>query len=76
MTQLTVRITESVLAEAELYARAHGTSLDRLVGDYLAGLACSEGDRRRAAQRLRAAMDKGLVEVGEKSWRREDLYER
>jgi hypothetical protein len=76
MTQLTVRIAEDILEEAERYAHSQGTSLDRLVGDFLSHLARPDDGRKEAEARLRAAMDKGVIVVGDRSWRREDLYDR
>lgn len=32
--------------------------------------------RQEALRRLLAAMEKGVVEIGERDWRREDLYNR
>lgn len=76
MTQLTVAIDEGVLLEAQKYAREKGTTVDHLVQEYLAHLSSPEDRQRQATTRLLAAMERGVVEIGERDWRREDLYDR
>lgn len=76
MTRLTVAIDEGVLLEAQKYALQKGTTVDHLVQEYLANLHGIEDRRREARTRLVAAMEKGVVEIGERDWRREDLYDR
>jgi len=76
MQNLTLAIEDNVLLEARRYALERRTTVNRLVRDYLAGLA-EEQDRRRMAQaRLEAASKKGLYRLGRRTWTREDLYER
>lgn len=76
MTRLTVAIDEGVLLEAQKYAREKGTTVDHLVQEYLAHLPGPDDRRQQAMTRLLAAMEKGVVEIGERDWRREDLYDR
>jgi hypothetical protein len=50
--------------------------VNQLVRDYLAMLVEQTGHKRLARARLRAAFEAGFVEVGNRHWRRDDLYER
>ena len=76
MANLTLSIDVEVLHEARKYALERRTTLNQLVREYLAGLAGLEERRRAARERMRALMERGLVEVGPITWKREDLYER
>ncbi len=73
---LTLTIEEDVLLAARKAALERRTSVNQLVREFLASVAEESGRRRLARARLKAAMDKGLVEVGEKTWTRDELYER
>lgn len=46
-----------------------------MVREYLAGLV-NQGDRREARERLKAAMEKGIIDLGDWKWNRDELYER
>ena len=70
---LTLSISKEVLLEARKYALDHGTSVNRLVRDYLAGLSDQEERRRRAREHL---LNGPKTEIGPITWKREDLYER
>jgi hypothetical protein len=70
---LTLTIEKDVLLEARKYALDHGTSVNRLVRDYLAGLASQEDERRKA---LKHFLNGPKTEIGPITWKREDLYER
>ena len=76
MANLTLSIDAEVLHEARKYALERRTTLNQLVRGYLAGLVGLEERRRAARERMRALMERGLVEVGPITWKREDLYER
>jgi hypothetical protein len=52
------------------------TSLNQLVREYLARLAKERSRRRLARARLRKAFETGLVDVGDRKWTRDDLYDR
>ena len=64
------------LLEARKYALERRTSINQLVREYLAGLVKQQDRRRAARARLKAALAKGIVVVGPRTWTREDLYER
>ena len=73
---LTLVIDEDLLLAARKVALDQQTSVNQLVRDYLAALVEETGRKRLARSRLRSAFEVGLIEVGDRRWRREDLYER
>ena len=76
MSNLTLVIDDEVLLEARKLALDQGTSVNSLVREFLAGLV-KNGDRRTAARALlKRSMRENRVEVGHRSWTREDLHER
>lgn len=76
MRNLTLAIEDEVLETARRLALERGTTLNQLVRDHLADLVSREGRRRAAAERLKRAMQEELVEIGPRTWTREDLYVR
>jgi hypothetical protein len=76
MRNLTLAIEDDVLAAARRVALQRGTTVNQLVRDHLMELVAREDRRREAAERLKRAMREELVEVGSRTWTREDLYER
>jgi hypothetical protein len=76
---LTIALDEDLLHRARLYAVARKTSVNQLVREYLESLAAEERERERrlkAVEELRAMMEKGLYELGEITWTRDELYDR
>jgi len=73
---LTLAIEDDVLEAARRLALERGTTLNQLVRDHLAELVARGGRHRAAAERLKRAMREELVEVGPRTWTREDLYGR
>jgi hypothetical protein len=73
---VTLVIEESLLLAARKVALDRGTSVNQLFREYLRALIEEPGRRRLARARLRKAFETGLVEVGERNWSRNDLYER
>ena len=73
---LTLVIDEELLLAARKVALDQRTSVNQLVRDYLATLVEETGRKRLARSRLRAAFEAGLIEVGDRRWSRDDLYER
>ena len=73
---VTLVIDEDLLLAARKVALDQRTSVNQLVREYLAQLVEQPSRRRLARARLRKAFDAGLVEVGERNWSREDLYDR
>jgi len=73
---LTLSIEEDLLLAARKFALDQKTSVNQLVREFLANLVEEPSRRRIAKARLKTAFEKGLVEIGEKNWSREDLYDR
>jgi hypothetical protein len=73
---LTLVVEEDLLLAARKIALDQRTSVNQLVREYLTALVEEPGRRRLAAARLSQAFETGLVEVGERNWSRDDLYER
>jgi hypothetical protein len=73
---LTLAIEEDLLLAARRLALSRRTTVNQLVRQFLADLV-HQTDRRRAARsRLKKILEQGLVKVGRRTWKREDLYER
>jgi hypothetical protein len=73
---VTLVIDEDLLLAARKVALDQRTSVNQLVREYLAALVEEPSRRRLARARLRQAFDTGLVEVGDRKWSRDELYER
>ena len=73
---VTLVFDEELLLAARKVALDQRTSVNQLVREYLAALVEEPGGRRLARARLRKAFETGLVEVGDRNWSRDDLYER
>jgi len=73
---LTLVVEEDLLLAARKIALDRRTSVNQLVRDYLASLVEESGRRRMARARLKKAFETGLVEVGDRTWSRDDLYDR
>ncbi len=76
MRNLTLAIEEDVLLAARKYALEHGTTVNQLVRAYLEEVAAGDARHRQAAERMRRNLDRLELEVGPRSWTREDLYDR
>ena len=77
MTNLTVTINDEILRKAHIRAKRQGTSLNRLLREFLA--AYSEGDNTREATRAilqHAKRHSAGSGRGQKNWTREELHER
>ena len=73
---ITLAIDESVLEEARVYAAKRNTSVNGLVRDFLEGIAKQEDRTERARRRLRELAERSILEVGEVTWKRDELYDR
>ncbi len=76
MRNLTLSIDEDILLEARKFALENDTTVNQLVRDYLARIARQTNRRRAARERLLRFMKTRQVEVGERRWTREELYDR
>jgi len=73
---LTLVVEEDLLLAARKVALDQRTSVNQLVREYLAGLVEEPSRRRLARARLRKAFATGLVEIGDRTWSRDELYDR
>jgi hypothetical protein len=72
---VTLVIDEDLLLAARKVALDQRTSVNQLVREYLVALV-EEPSRKRLAQvRLKKTFETGLVEVGDRTWSRDDLYD-
>ena len=73
---VTLVVEEELLLAARKVALEQRTSVNQLVRTYLAAVVEEPSRRRVARARLRAAFEKGLVGVGDRTWSRDELHER
>jgi len=79
MTTLTVTLDDDVFKNAKELASSQGKSLDQIVREFLADLIQSDKHARQrqlAREVLQRSFAELRVEVGERSWTREELHER
>ncbi len=74
MKNLTLAIEEGLLKEARKYALERNTTVNQLVRNYLAGIVKQKGRRRAAKRHLVSLMRDKKVEIGSRTWTREELY--
>lgn len=73
---VTLVVEKDLLLAARKIALGQRTSVNQLVREYLTALVEEPSRRRLARARLKQAFETGLVEVGERTWSRDDLHER
>jgi hypothetical protein len=73
---VTLVVEEDLLLAARKVALDQRTSVNQLVRDYLAALVEEPSRRRLARARLKKAFETGLIDIGDRKWSRDDLYER
>ncbi len=73
---VTLVVDEDLLLAARKVALDQRTSVNQLVREYLTALVEEPGRRRLAKARLRTMFETGIVEVGDRKWSRDDLYDR
>ena len=73
---VTLVVDEDLLLAARKVALDRRTSVNQLVREFLAALVDEPNRRRLARARLRQLFEAGLVNVGERTWNRDDLYDR
>ena len=73
---LTLTIDEELLRSARKVAIDRNTSVNRLVRDFLAGLVQEADQRQAALARLDEIFQTTRVEIGRRTWKRQDLHER
>ena len=73
---VTLVVDEDLLLAARKVALDRRTSVNQLVRGYLTALVEDPGRRRLARARLKKTFETGLVDVGDRNWRRDHLYDR
>jgi hypothetical protein len=74
---ITLSIDEETVRKARKVAIDRNTTLTGMVRDFLREAArCEETERRRAVFVLRKTFSKYGRDMGERTWRREDIHER
>ena len=73
---LTMAIEEDLLLAARKVALEQRTSVNQLVREFLTTLVETAGRRKLARARMARRFRTGVVEVGERTWTRDELYER
>ncbi|HXG40490.1 MAG TPA: hypothetical protein VNJ28_06065 [Candidatus Limnocylindrales bacterium] len=77
MANLTITVDERVLRRARIRALEQGTSVNRLLADYLAGYAGLAGSSAAIDRFLELARESGGSSgVGGRSWSRDEAHER
>ena len=73
---VTLVLDEDLLLAARKVALDQRTSVNQLVREYLSALVEESSRKRLARARLSKAFETGLVEVGDRKWSRDELYDR
>ena len=73
---VTLVVDDDLLLGARKVALGQRTSVSQLVREYLTALVEDPSRRRFARARLKKTFETGLVDVGDRNWSRDDLYDR
>ncbi|MGA3077042.1 MAG: hypothetical protein ABSG56_25590 [Bryobacteraceae bacterium] len=73
---VTLVVDEDLLLAARKVALDQRTSVNQLMREYLTALVEDPSRRRLARARLKKTFETGLVDVGDRNWSRDDLYDR
>ena len=73
---VTLTVEDDLLREARKVALDRHTSVNQLVRAYLTGLVREAGGQQAALARMDELFRTTRVEIGRRSWTREDLHER
>ncbi len=73
---LTLTLDEQLLRAARKLAIDRNTSVNQLVRDFLLRLARETDERQAALARLDEIFRANRIEVGRRTWKRQDLHER
>jgi hypothetical protein len=76
MKNITLSIEEDVLLEARKIAAQRSTTVNAMVRAHLTDLVRQKKRTRDALKRMRELAEQGGMEVGRKTWTRDDLHER
>ena len=73
---VTLVVDEDLPLAATKVALDRRTGVNQLVREYLTALVEDPSRRRLARARLKKTFETGLVDVGDRNWRRDHLYDR
>jgi len=76
MRNLTIALDEATLRDARRIAAERSTSLNALIRDFLERLTLRESQSRTARVRIAELCRDAKAEVGERTWRRDELHDR
>lgn len=76
MKNITLAVEDAVLEEVRVYAARQKTSVNGLVRDFLQSIARQEDKTARARRKLAELVEKSTLEVGPRSWNRDELHDR
>jgi hypothetical protein len=77
MPNITLNVDQDVVRKVRKIAVDRHTTLTAMVREFLESVAAmDDAERQRAAERLRQSFGRLSRNMGERHWRREDLYER
>jgi hypothetical protein len=76
MKNITLSIDEETLRAVRKLAAERDTTVNALVRAYLEQLAKQTRRKKDVLKRMRRIAEKGGMEVGPKSWTRDDVHER
>jgi hypothetical protein len=76
MKNITLAIDEDVLTEVRKIAAERETTVNALVREYLAELAARKRRAGDAMKLMRELAEQGGMEVGPRTWTRDDVHER
>jgi hypothetical protein len=76
MTSLTLSADERLIDQAKLYAESHGTTLDRLIQDFLKQIAEQTGAAKAADEFARLARSHSTQAEADWKFDREEIHRR
>ncbi|MDA0348984.1 MAG: DUF6364 family protein [Verrucomicrobia bacterium] len=76
MKNVTLRIEEATLAKARQIASERTTSVNALIREYLNDLVGQQSRQEIARKELTALCRESKAMVGDRTWTRDDLYDR
>ncbi|HVT03062.1 MAG TPA: DUF6364 family protein [Thermoanaerobaculia bacterium] len=76
MKNITLSVDERVLVTVRRYANERNSSVNRLVREFLDGIARHEDRARGARRRIRKLSDASSASIGAKLPRRDELHDR
>ena len=74
MKNLTLAIEENMLKEARKLAVERNTTVNAMVREFLHSVVESNVNKQSAYNRLVKKLSKGILEVGNRDWTRDELY--